>query len=855
MPYTVIEENEQFCVYRVQDGKPFGDSLGCHASPADAQAQITAITISEAESPSATVQRTYGSPIKHKGNRTLEGYLVRFNEPGETDLHGEHFSTKTYFMLEAGYPIKGAPINYQHGDSDFGSFPLGVFDFANVDDVGLFVRGQLNDREAYMAMLRELGRVKGIALDDDTLAQKSALALQAVDELIANVPLQFSMGADLAAWEIDPQTGHIDTCGIVHGALTPTPADDQNPEVQFKFATIMKHLTLQTKSDSIEETLPPTAKVEPANQEPPPSSAPEMDGLKLLDSEGVTNRMFKQLTEEQQEILMKHMSAALDEMLEAAEIKQDELTEEERTDLEAEMVGKADDIMEEAEVKQDELTEELVEEMLEKRFADLIPEAIKAYMLEQEQAKQKKDRFEKAIEQHKRQTPATSEKSKVGGYGQGMGKIEVVDDLKYAHLTAEQMALGMKIAGAALFPHGQPRGLKATHFVDAGILSEQYVITMAHKITKALGQQPEFTPTAQFDSAMVHDRIHMKHAMPWKADELDAVAITNQGAEWAFIFYDTRLWERARHLTELFNRLVNKGMRTVDVTGKSMNVKLNTGSPTVYTAPEARSLDATGRPEVVVQTTPFTTDEVQKDVRKHMLATAFTDELDEDSIIDIQAFLDEDVVQTMAESTESVILNGDTTTTSSNINTDSTPATGIRTPNYIAWDGVRHTYLVDNTTQGNAKGAALVAEDYEDTIMLLDPTIVNRRDQMLFVVDSSTQSATRKLPEVLTDDVNTPKGTVFTGQIGTLFDVDLYMSGQLGLSQADGTISDTAANNTKGSVVCIYAPYWQYGRKREMTIELDREAQSSSTVVVASVRHILAARGADAASATYNLTV
>lgn len=48
MPYTIVEEDGQFCVYvEGEDGEPAGDSLGCHDSADDAGAQIEAIEAEE----------------------------------------------------------------------------------------------------------------------------------------------------------------------------------------------------------------------------------------------------------------------------------------------------------------------------------------------------------------------------------------------------------------------------------------------------------------------------------------------------------------------------------------------------------------------------------------------------------------------------------------------------------------------------------------------------------------------------------------------------------------------------------------------------------------------------------------
>lgn len=822
-----------------------------------------------------------GSLIKAVTDTTFEGYLVRYGNEEDTDLDGEWFSDKTYFMRKAGYPIKGAPVNYQHGmEPDFGAFGLGLFNMVDEDEIGLFVQGQQHTRAEYLDILHELGRVKGLKWSSQEMNRRAELAQKAVHSLVHSVPLQFSMGADIAAFVVNSETKHIDQCGIVHGALTPTPADDKNPLIQFKSA--IRYIL--TPDSNITYSIPNRETVTSGyvtSQESPVESESEAS-QNTVQSHSDTNirednemtKRLKMLSSEEAEAMRQSLMAWLDDTLAQMGMEADDTMMAEMTDEMEDKLDKQDDMSEEGVVEEAAaaiatevdaeseggevpVTEAVVEQIVADNLEEILPDEVKKYMAKQaQQEKNRKSRVAETLQHARENAPANSHKARRGGYAtEQPARISVEEERKYAHLTAEQMALGLKIVAAANYPFGMPPGIRMEDIVKSGRVSEGYIRTMTHKAGAVMQRDGHFQQKSAADTMMLHDRIALKSAMPFKADELDAVAITNQGAEWAFIFYDTRLWERARHETQLFNMLTERGMRTADVTGKTMNVKLNTGSPTVYTAPEGQSLDASGRPEVVVQTTPFTTDEVAKDVKKHMLASAFTDELDEDSIIAIQSFLDEDVMTTLAEALEDALNNGDTTTTTSNINTDGTPATGIQTPLYIAWDGLRHNWLVDNTDQSNAKGSALVLTDYEDTILLLDATIVNRRQNMIFVIDYKTESATRKLPEVLTDDVKQSGGTAFAGQIGELFSVPVYMSGFMRLSQADGTQSATSSSNTKGTIECVYAPYWQYGRKREVQIELERYAQSSATVVVASVRHILAARGANAAAGTYNITV
>lgn len=50
MPYMIVERDDEFCVYREgDDGTPMGESLGCHATRDDAEAQLAALWAAEVD--------------------------------------------------------------------------------------------------------------------------------------------------------------------------------------------------------------------------------------------------------------------------------------------------------------------------------------------------------------------------------------------------------------------------------------------------------------------------------------------------------------------------------------------------------------------------------------------------------------------------------------------------------------------------------------------------------------------------------------------------------------------------------------------------------------------------------------
>jgi phage head maturation protease len=755
----------------------------------------------------------------------IEGYLVKFSDSSRRDLDGEYFDSETDFQIGP-YPYR--QVLYHHGmDATIKGVPIGMIDTLKVDDVGVWAESQLDMRNEYVQQV-----------------------LEWIDEGI----ISWSSGSFPHLVQTDGN-GHIKMWPFAEGSLTLTPAEVQGTEIRSwrsMKALLKEHGEAKSRPDNTER---PTD-TQHSDKQHHPSEDNEMDPevLKPLIEE-VVNKMLADFKAELKQEGMMNGEEDEDEIKQAGMEEAEDIVQQlvEAMD-EEDMPAKEGEMDKEDEEKQKALTKSVRKALqkdtnMAKIFAAMYKSALGAIEKQRSRsAKAMAAARESLTDQHL----GSVAKSQGGGYkASGNGHVAVEEAEEWRYADGQTMAMGFKILARAKYPFGIPKHMKI-----GDVVSEEYARTMMQKCALEIKSRPPFQNIHPNDTYRRSDQYAFTKAWGRKADELDAVAITNQGAEWAFITYDTRLWDYERFDTKLFNMMVERGMRTMDVDGKTMNVKMRTGSPTVVNVPESRSLNSAGDPENVVQITAFTTDEKAVNVQVHAVAASYSDQLDEQSIIPVAENVNEDLLLKLAESRESVLINGDTTTSSSNINTDSTPAGGMLTPDYIAWDGFRHIPLVDYTDRGNATGAALAITDYIDTVALLDQVFFARReDYGIFIIDTDTEIATRKLLALLTRDTAGEAATIFSGSLKDVFQVPFYVSGFLGLAQADGTISDTSASNTKGQVLYVHAPYWQYGRQREVRVELQRIALGLNTAVVASVFHCLAARGDNAAAMSYNITV
>jgi HK97 family phage prohead protease len=101
---------------------------------------------------------------KRKGG--IEGYLLRFTDENSPDLQGEFFTRDTFLDIEDGERVT---FYYQHGqDPVLGKRVLGK-GVAKVDEVGLWIEGQLELRDAYEKAIYKLVQEGKLGFSSGTL--------------------------------------------------------------------------------------------------------------------------------------------------------------------------------------------------------------------------------------------------------------------------------------------------------------------------------------------------------------------------------------------------------------------------------------------------------------------------------------------------------------------------------------------------------------------------------------------------------------------------------------------------------------------------------------------------------------
>lgn len=211
--------------------------------------------------------------------------------------------------------------------------------------------------------------------------------------------------------------------------------------------------------------------------------------------------------------------------------------------------------------------------------------------------------------------------------------------------------------------------------------------------------------------------------------------------------------------------------------------------------------------------------------------------LDEASVLAIMPEVRRVITRNAREYIDKALVNADTTNAATgNINSDD--ADPADTQYYLlGFDGLRHLFLVDNTSQGvDFGGVAPTEEKYRSVISKLGKYFADNPKNCAWIMDVDTYLTSLSLDALLTVDKIGNDATLLTGQLGSLYGAPVIVSEAVPLTEADGKVSATAANNTLGQVILVHRDSWRVGFMRELLIEVDRDVQKRQYILVASFR-------------------
>jgi hypothetical protein len=442
-----------------------------------------------------------------------------------------------------------------------------------------------------------------------------------------------------------------------------------------------------------------------------------------------------------------------------------------------------------------------------------------------------------AIEQEQRKAenePAPKPNTRTGGNGGVGANVNLIPDRKFANMSNMQLFAAVEIA----------RQTERTDLITDNLRS-----TVAHRALDYLRSEGKEKP----------DLVHYRSAYT-RVDDFMASNIAGQGLEAVGIFYGTEVWQKTR-IEPMTDQVLKRGMWDMEVPdgANSIYVTLEGNDAEFFTTAQANDLDATGSPEIVVNTTFHGTDRVLVTPGELTGAVAYTDILEEDALYNISAEIDRKLNKKAPEVVEGLMFNGDTATAATtNINAiDGTPATGINMPYYLASDGFLKLALVTNTAMSRDASGGHDESDYRETINLLPDELIANPDGLMFIEDVKSYQRALDISATKTADVSGgyANASIFTGKVLPFFGVEVFRTGRMALANTAGKISVTAGNNTKGRLLCVYPEEWAMVWKRRIVFERVRLGLSKTTVVIASLRIAFRRRSNTSAALTYNFGI
>lgn len=235
--------------------------------------------------------------------------------------------------------------------------------------------------------------------------------------------------------------------------------------------------------------------------------------------------------------------------------------------------------------------------------------------------------------------------------------------------------------------------------------------------------------------------------------------------------------------------------------------------------------------------------------------------LDEDSVIAMMPALRARLAISGAEQIDAFALNADSTNASTgNINLDDADPDDDSYYLSGGQDGIRHQWLVDNTSQAvNAGGDALTDTDILGALVKMGKYAVNPERTVLVADVSTYLKGLLDLDTVITIDKFGPEAVVKTGQLAAYRGIPIIVSASHPLGEADGKVSTTSGNNTLGSLSIFNTMMWYLGFRRSLLIEVDRDIQKRMYLMVTSFREAIGAHGTRASNThtagVYNILV
>jgi hypothetical protein len=308
-------------------------------------------------------------------------------------------------------------------------------------------------------------------------------------------------------------------------------------------------------------------------------------------------------------------------------------------------------------------------------------------------------------------------------------------------------------------------------------------------------------------------------------------AESGYGAQLIGAQYVGELWDAARRESRVFS-LVD----SFEMTAPTAYLPVEVDFPELLYVSESTTSSASN-----YATSKTGSQRVQVDAKKFVMHQMWSGELEEDAIIAFVPYLRRQAALALAYYSDSLVVNGDTTNAATgNINLDD--ADPADTKHYLAFDGIRHAGIVDNTANSKDLAGAITLNALRDSLGRMVDT-ANKVDwghpndptDLVFLADIDTADRIALLDELLQWRIQASQ-PILPGEVAQALKHPVIGSMAVSKTEADGKVSTTPAQNTKGQVVTFNRRGFKVGWRRRVKIETERLIGTDQNRIVYSLR-------------------
>lgn len=207
----------------------------------------------------------------------------------------------------------------------------------------------------------------------------------------------------------------------------------------------------------------------------------------------------------------------------------------------------------------------------------------------------------------------------------------------------------------------------------------------------------------------------------------------------------------------------------------------------------------------------------------------FSYEAEEDAIVPILPLLQKGLGDGAADALEDALINGDTTATHMDSDTQADAAHGNR-----LWKGFRKLALAVAALKKDLSSGNISATNFKIMRKALKQYGMNPKD-LILIVGTQAYNEYVMLDEVLTIDKVGQRAGILTGVIPNIAGVDIIPSARCREDTNASGVYD-GSTTTKGTQILAHLPSFIQGVKREFTLETDVDKIKQVSYVIASFR-------------------